>query len=198
MPLERSTLQRLALLLGLVTSLVACGPSPEQQRQATEREQQQRQAQAQLERCRRNQADVKRLTTAINRHTSQLGQVNAARYEPLPRPEPPDPALAARFTQADQELDELRYRDRLRAWEESEQQRYGRWLDEQTSRRNRLRTQLENDANLLRRIAPELMAAAAGSAVKPEAVARASRCSPVDFGLQESAAAGNSSKAAAN
>ena len=197
MPLERPGLRLLALL-GLGASLVSCGPKPEQQRQAAEREQQHRQAQSQLERCRRNQTDVQRLTAAIERHTRELGEAKAARYQPTARPEPPDPALAARFTQADQELDELRYRERLRAWEEAEQRRYGRWLDEQTSRRNRLRAQMDNDANLLRRIAPELMAAAGGSALKPEAVTRASRCDPTDFGLQDSAAAGNSSKAAAN
>ena len=195
--LRQTALLALAVL-GLAGGLLGCGPTPEQRREAAERERQQRQAKASLERCRRDQAAVQRLTAEIQRHTRDLAKVNGERYEPSPRPEPPDPALAARFTQDDRELDELRYRERLRAWEDAEQQRYGRWLDEQHARRDRLRAQLQGDASLLRRIAPELMAAGGGSALKPDAVARASRCLPADFGLQDSAAVGSSSKAAAN
>lgn len=185
-------------LLGLGGVLWGCGPSPEQRRDAAERERQQRQALADLQRCQRDRATVQRLTGQIQRHTAELARLNGERYEPAARPEPPDPALAARFTQDDRELDELRYRDQLRNWEAAEQQRYGRWLDEQDARRNRLRLQLQGDAALLRRVAPQLMAAAGGSALKPEAVARAVRCDPADFGLQSSAVAGSSSKAAAN
>ncbi len=170
-------------LLGLGGALVACGPSPEQRREAAERERQQRMTRAQLQRCKRDQAAVKRLSDAIARQTTELTKLNAERYESSRRPEPPDPALAARFTQDDRELDELRYREQLRAWEQAEQQRYGRWLDEQNSRRDRLRAQLQADAAVLRRLAPELMAAPGGSTLNTEAVARATRCSPADFGL---------------
>lgn len=197
MPRRQSAALALALL-GLGGTLWGCGPSPEQQREAAERERQQRQALADLQRCKRDQATVKRLTAQIQRHTAELARLNSERYEPAARPEPPDPALATRFTQEDRELDELRYRDQLRSWEAAEQQRYGRWLDEQDARRSRLRLQLQGDGVLLRRVAPELMASAGGSGLKPEAVARAVRCDPADFGLQNSAVAGSSSKAAAN
>lgn len=195
---RRQTAALALALLGLGGALWGCGPSPEQRREAAEREQQQRQAQADFQRCKRDQAAVQRLTGQIQRHTAELAKLNGERYEPAARPEPPDPALAARFTQEDRELDELRYRDQLRHWEAAEQQRYGRWMDEQDARRSRLRTQLQSDGALLRRVAPELMAAAGGSALKPEAVARAVRCDPSDFGLQNSAVAGSSSRAAAN
>jgi len=188
----------LPVLLGLGAGLAACGPSPEEQRATAERQRQLRQAQAELERCRRDQAAVQRLSNAIERSSRELNQISAARYEASARPQRPDPALAARFTQADQELDELRYRERLRAWEVAEQQRYARWLQDQSSRQDRLRVQLESDASQLRRIAPDLMAAPNGSALRPDALLRATRCRPVDFGLQDKAAAGSSSRAAAN
>ena len=195
---RRQTVALTLALLGLASTLWGCGPSPEQRREAAERERQERQALADLQRCKRDQSTVKRLTGQIQSHTAELAKLNAERYEPATRPEPPDPALAARFTQDDRELDELRYRDQLRNWEAAEQQRYGRWMDEQDGRRSRLRTQLQSDGALLRRVAPELMAAAGGSALKPDAAARAIRCDPADFGLQNSAVAGSSSKAAAN
>lgn len=195
-------IRRLALpllvLLGLGAGLAACGPSPEEQRAAAERQRQIRQAQADLERCRRDQAAVQRLSSAIERRSRELNQISAARYEASARPQRPDPALAARFTQADQELDELRYRERLRTWEAAEQQRYGRWLQDQSSRQDRLRGEQESDASQLRRIAPHLMAAPSGSALKPDALAPAIRCRPADFGLQDNAAAGSSSRADAN
>ena len=190
--------RRAAALLASALLAAACGPTAEQQRVAAERERQQLQARADLQRCRRDQTAVRQLTEQIQRLTSELSRLNAERYGASPRPEPPDPALAARFTQDDRELDELRYRERLQSWEVQEQRRYGRWLDEQRNRRDRLRSQLQTNGSMLRRIAPELLAAPGGTALKPEAVERASRCNPADFGLQSSAAAGSSSKAAAN
>ena len=187
----------LLCLLALAGGLFGCGPSPEEQREAAERERQQQQARAQLERCRRDRPAIIQLSQALERHSRDLKRLNAERYLPAPRPEPPDPALAARFTQADQELDELRYRERLRTWQAAEQARYARWLDEQRSRRERLRTQVGQDASQLRRLAPELLKGDAGSTLLPEAVARAGRCDPADFGVQDKAE-GSSSRAAAN
>jgi len=194
---RRATVLALALL-GLGAGLAGCGPSAEQKRQEAERLRQERQAQAELQRCRRDQKAISELTGQIQGQTKELAKLNAERYEASPRPEPPSPALAARFTQEDRELDELRYRERLRNWEVLEQQRYGHWIDEQQNRRDRLRGQLQTNGTLLRRIAPELMAEAGGSALNAEAVARATRCNPADFGLQDSAPAGSSSRAAAN
>lgn len=187
-----------AALMALAVLAAACGPTAEQQRAAAERERQQVQARADLQHCRRDQAAVRQLTEQMQRLTTELTRLNAERYAASPRPEPPDPTLAARFTQDDRDLDELRYRERLQNWEVQEQQRYGRWLDEQRNRRDQLRVQLQTNGTMLRRIAPELLTAPGGTALKPEAVDRASRCDPADFGLQNSEAAGNSSKATAN
>ena len=186
------------LLLGVSGAMVGCGPSPEQRRQAEERIRLQRQAQAMLERCRRDQPAVQRLSAEIQQRSTELANLEAERYWPAGRPQPPDPALAARFTQEDRDLDELRYRERLRSWEEVEQRRYGRWLDEQRSRRELLRSQLQQAANQLRRIAPTLLVAPDGSTLRADAVARASRCAPADFGVQDKAVPGKSSKAVAN
>lgn len=185
-------------LLALVGGLLGCGPSPEEKRQAAERERQQQLARAQLERCRRDRPAVIQLSQALERHSRDLTRLNAERYLPAPRPQPPDPALAARFTQADQELDELRYRERLRTWQAAEQERYARWLDEQRSRRERLRAQVGQGADQLRRLAPQLLKGDAGSTLLPDAVARAGRCDPADFGVQDKAAEGSSARAAAS
>lgn len=186
------------MVLGLGSLLQACGPTPEQRRQAAEQQRQHQQAMAQLQRCRRDQPAVTRLSAAIQNRSQALERLNQERYQPSARPEPPDPALASRFTQEDRELDELRYRDQLRSWEEAEQLRYGRWLGEQHRRRDQLRSQLQIDASLLRRIAPQLLEGAAGSTLRPAAVAKGIRCAPADFGLQNSAVEGSSSRAAAS
>lgn len=175
----------LAAILLFSATLVACGPSAQQRREQQAREQRQEQARAQLERCRRNQATVSRLSQAIMQSGKQLSELGSQLYTPSPRPEPPDPVLALRFTQEDRELDELRYQDRLRRWETSEQQRYSRWLTDQQSQSENLRNQLEVDATKLRQIAPELLASSGTAPLKADAVTRATRCSPGDFGLQD-------------
>lgn len=178
---RQTTRLGLVALLGLV--LVACGPSPEERRQAAERERQQQQAEVAWERCRRDQEAVIRLSDAIQRHDAELAKIGAETYQATRRPEPPDPVLAARFTQADRELDELRYREQLRDWEARERQRYGRWLDEHNSRQEQLRRERDAEATLLRRLAPQLMASEAGSSLKAEALERARGCKPEAFGL---------------
>ncbi len=184
------------LLIG--ATLAGCGPSAQERREAQARAEQKQQALARLQRCRRDQSVVTQLSRAVAQHSSELRALNAERYVASARPEPPDPVLASRFTQEDRELDELRYRERLRAWEAAEQQRYGRWLSEQQTQRDRLSKQLESEATKLRRIAPDLLASSGSAVLKPDAVARATRCSATDFGLQESEAAGSSSSASAS
>jgi hypothetical protein len=202
-PRREATLAALAgclLVSGLLASglLVSCGPSAQQRREAQARAEQLQRALAQLQRCRRDQPRVSQLGQEVTRHSNQIRALNAERYVPSPRPEPPDPLLASRFTQEDRELDELRYRERLSAWEALEQQRYGRWLSDQQGQRDRLRKLLESDATKLKQIAPELFTSSGQPLLKPDALARATRCSPADFGLQESEAAGSSSSASAS
>ena len=173
----------LALCLGLCLALVGCGPSGEQNRQAALEQQRQQLARQGLENCRRDQAPLKALLSAIESQQDQLRQLQSARYQSTSQPQPPDPALAARFSREDRELDELRYQERLRAWQMAEQRAYGHWLEAQASQKEQLRRESQNLNSQLRRLNPALFKSSSDVQIDPNAVKRASRCEPADFGL---------------
>ena len=174
----------LALSLGLCLAIVGCGPSGEQKSQtALEQQRQQQLARQGLENCRRDQARLKALLLAIERQQDQLRQLQSAQYQGTSQPQPPDPALAARFSREDQELDELRYRERLQAWQMAEQRAYGHWLEAQASQREQLRRESQSLSSQLRRLNPALFKSSSDVQIDPNAVKRASRCEPADFGL---------------
>jgi chromosome segregation ATPase len=163
--------------------MVGCGPSDEQRRQAVLWQQQQQQARQRLEKCRRDQTQIKGLLAAMEQHQGQLRQLQSARYQSAPQPQPPDPALAARFSREDRELDELRYRERMRTWQMAEQRAYGHWLEAQASQREQLRRESQTLTAQLRRLNPGLFKLGSGDQIDPQAVQLASRCQPADFGL---------------
>jgi len=173
----------LALCLGLCLTIVGCGPSGEQNRQAALEQQRQQLARQGLENCRRDQAPLKALLSAIESQQDQLRQLQSARYQSTSQPQPPDPALAARFSREDRELDELRYQERLRAWQMAEQRAYGHWLEAQASQKEQLRRESQNLNSQLRRLNPALFKSSSDVQIDPNAVKRASRCEPADFGL---------------
>lgn len=173
----------LALCLGLCLAIVGCGPSGEQNRQAALEQQRQQLARQGLEKCRRDQASLKALLSAIERQQDQLRQLQSARYQSTSQPQPPDPALAARFSREDRELDELRYQERLRAWQMAEQRAYGHWLEAQASQKEQLRRENQNLNSQLRRLNPALFKSSSDVQIDPNAIKRASRCEPADFGL---------------
>lgn len=173
----------LALCLGLCLALVSCGPSGEQKRQAALEQQRQQLARQGLENCRRDQAPLKALLLAIERQQDQLRQLQSAQYQGTSQPQPPDPALAARFSRDDRELDELRYRERLQAWQLAEQRAYGHWLEAQASQREQLRRESQSLSSQLRRLNPALFKSSSDVQIDPNALKRASRCEPADFGL---------------
>ena len=173
----------LALCLGLCLAIVGCGPSGEQNRQAALEQQRQQLARQGLENCRRDQAPLKALLSAIERQQDQLRQLQSAQYQSTSQPQPPDPALAARFSREDRELDELRYRERLQAWQMAEQRAYGQWLEAQASQREQLRRESQSLSSQLRRLNPALFKSSSDVQIDPNAVKRASRCEPADFGL---------------
>lgn len=173
----------LALCLGLCLALVSCGPSGEQKRQAALEQQRQQLARQGLENCRRDQAPLKALLLAIERQQDQLRQLQSAQYQGTSQPQPPDPALAARFSREDRELDELRYRERLQAWQLAEQRAYGHWLEAQASQREQLRRESQSLNSQLRRLNPALFKSSSDVQIDPNALKRASRCEPADFGL---------------
>jgi hypothetical protein len=163
--------------------MVGCGPSDEQRRQAALLQQQQQLARQRLEKCRRDQSQLKGLLAAMERHQGQLRQLRSARYQSAPQPQPPDPALAARFSREDRELDELRYLERMRAWQMAEQRAYGHWLEAQASQREQLRRESQTLTAQLRRLNPGLFKLGSGDQIDPQAVQLASRCQPADFGV---------------
>lgn len=174
----------LALCLGLCLAIVGCGPSGEQNRQAAlEQQRQQQLARQGLENCRRDQAPLKALLLAVERQQDQLRQLQSAQYQSTSQPQPPDPALAARFSREDRELDELRYRERLQAWQLAEQRAYGHWLEAQASQREQLRRESQSLNSQLKRLNPALFKSSSDIQIDPNAVKRASRCEPADFGL---------------
>jgi len=179
----------LALCLGLCLTMVGCGPSDEQRRQAALLQQQLQLARQRLEKCRRDQSQLKGLLAAMEQHQGQLRQLQSARYQSAPQPQPPDPALAARFSREDRELDELRYRERMRAWQMAEQRAYGHWLEAQASQREQLRRESQTLTAQLRRLNPGLFKLGSGDQIDPQAVQVASRCQPADFGLAAKAKA---------
>jgi hypothetical protein len=137
--------------------------------------------------CRRDQAPLKALLSAIESQQDQLRQLQSAQYQSTSQPQPPDPALAARFSREDRELDELRYRERLRAWQMAEQRAYGNWLETQASQREQLRRESQSLSSQLRRLNPALFKSSSDVQIDPNAVKRASRCDPADFGLSAKA-----------
>jgi hypothetical protein len=174
----------LAISLALCLAIVGCGPSGEQNRQAAlEQQRQQQLARKRLENCRRDQAPLKALLLAIERQQDQLRQLQSSQYQSKSQPQPPDPALAARFSREDRELDELRYRERLQAWQMAEQRAYGHWLEAQASQKQQLRRESQNLSSQLRRLNPALFKSSSDVQIDPNAVKRASRCEPADFGL---------------
>jgi hypothetical protein len=173
----------LSFSLALCLAMVGCGPSDEQRRQAVLWQQQQQLARQRLEKCRRDRGPLAALLAALERHQEQLRQLSAARYQSSPAPQPPDPDLAARFSREDRELDELRYRERMRAWQMAEQRAYGHWLEAQAGQRAQLRRESQTLTAQLRRLNPGLFKLSGGDQIDPRAVQLASRCEPADFGL---------------
>jgi len=100
-------------------------------------------AQQQLERQR--EADTQALT-ALAREP----------YPPSPVPEPPDPELAKRYSQLDQQLDDERYAAELQAWRLRENQRRQRWNETQRDRRLRLQQRLNDHNRGLGALKPKL------------------------------------------
>ena len=77
-------------------------------------------------------------------------------YPPSPVPEPPDPELAKRYSQLDQQLDDERYDAELEAWQLREKQRRQRWTETQRDRRLRLQQRLDDHNRGLAALKPKL------------------------------------------
>jgi hypothetical protein len=131
----------LAALLAVL--LVACNGAERQRREQAAREQaaaaqRQRQLDGLVSRCRQQQPAVQKLVQEHERSDAALTQLSQQRYIPLPRPAAPDPAVLARFTRDDQELEQERYQQALDRWREADGAERRRWEAGQEARRQEL------------------------------------------------------------
>jgi len=79
-----------------------------------------------------------KLVQEHERSDAALTQLSQQRYIPLPRPAAPDPAVLARFTRDDQELEQERYQQALDRWREADGAERRRWEAGQEARRQEL------------------------------------------------------------
>jgi hypothetical protein len=169
------------LLLGL--GLAACrlpqvgGPSPQEREQTGKAERNRRDR----ERCLRDRELVGQQLAQLSATQRELARVRASTYVPSPRPEAPDPALAPRFSQADQELDALRHQEALALWRQGESQRYDAWLQTHTTLQRRLELQERREMEQLRRRNSSLFEPTDPSRLNPRAVEKYSNCDPARF-----------------
>jgi len=132
------------LLASLLTvALVGCNGAERQRREHAARAeaalaQRQRQLDGLVGRCQRQQPSVRRLVQEHDRSVAALTQLTQQRYNPLPQPAAPDPAVLERFTREDQELEQERYQQALARWREADGAARRRWEAGQEARRQAL------------------------------------------------------------
>jgi hypothetical protein len=165
-------------LLVLVASACQPGQPPEpspQEREAAARAERNRRDQ---ERCLRDRDALRRQLDELRFTQKELARVKAEVYAPAPRPRPIDPALAARFSQADQELDSIRHQKALERWRDDERRRYGEWMEKHTTLQGRLEQQERQQLAALKTLNSSLFEAAQPDQLSQSAVAKYSSCDP--------------------
>jgi hypothetical protein len=172
----RQSRPRPPLLLAalLAVALVGCNGAERQRREQAERDragavQRQLQLGALVNRCRRQQPTVQKLVQEHDRTSTVLTRLNQQRYSPLPQPGAPDPAVLARFTREDQEMEQERYQQALARWRAANGAERRRWEGAQEARRQELTARELKATQNLQQL---------GVAATPEARAAWSRCEP--------------------
>lgn len=174
---------RLLRILPLVLLLASCqqrpapSPSPQQRAEAARAERNRKD----LERCLRDRDSLRRQLAELNRTRRQLAQVKADVYVAAPRPRPMDPALAARFSLADQELDAIRHQQAVARWRQEESRRYAEWLQAHTVLQQRLEKQERQELSRLRSLNSSLFETAEPNRLAQTAVEKYSSCKPESF-----------------
>ena len=137
---RRTTLASTLLLCGAAALLLGCNglERGEAERQRAAEAERQRQLDALVSRCRRQQPAVNQQLQSLNASNAGLNQLNQQRYAPLPQPPAPDPALLARFTRDDQELELERHEQALARWRQRDGAERRRWELQQERRRQQL------------------------------------------------------------
>jgi len=106
--------------------------------------------------CKALAAEQQQLNQQLQTESQALAALTKEPYAPSPAPEPPDPVMASRYSQLDQQLDDERYAAELDAWRLREDQRRQRWNDTQRERRQRLQQRLEELNRGLQALKPKL------------------------------------------
>jgi TolA-binding protein len=106
--------------------------------------------------CKALAAEQQLLERQRQADTQALTALAREPYPPSPVPEPPDPELAKRYSQLDQQLDDERYDAELEAWRLREEQRRQRWTETQRDRRLRLQQRLDDHNRGLAALKPKL------------------------------------------
>ena len=125
------------------------------------------------ERCLQKRSAIAQRLEPIKADQEALATIAAEPYVPTPRPQPPDPALASRYSLLDRQLDEERHAEQVRAWTERERQRRERWLDNQRQRSARVEQQLRRHLAELAALDASLVT---GDTVNRQQLNRARRC----------------------
>jgi hypothetical protein len=153
----------------LALGLVGCDGAERQRREQVAREQAaaERQLDALVSRCRRQQGAVSEQVRALSSSSAALERLNQRRYVPLAQPAAPDPAVLARFTRDDQELEQERYQQALARWREADGAARQRWQAQQAAEHQRLTARQGEVRAALAKL---------GVAATPEAQSAWSRC----------------------
>jgi hypothetical protein len=168
-------------LLVLVASACQLGRPPEpspQEREAAALAERNRRDQ---ERCLRDRDALRRQLDELRFTQQELARVSAEVYVPESRPRPIDPALAARFSQADQELDSIRHQRALERWRDDERRRYGEWMEKHTSLQQRLELREREQLAALKALNSSLFEPNHPNRLSKAAVAKYSSCDPELF-----------------
>jgi hypothetical protein len=132
-----------------------------------------RQLDALVSRCRRQQPAVKQQLQSLNGSNAALNQLNQQGYGPLPEPPAPDPAVLARFTRNDRELELERYDKALARWRQRDGAERRSWDLEQERRRQQLTAQQLQARTALNKL---------GVAATPEAQTAWTSCDRAQLG----------------
>ena len=171
-------------LLALAASACQLGRPPQPTAQQRAEQLRAERNRLDLERCERDRDQLNRQLAELRYTQRELARVQAETYGPAPRPRPMDPALAARFSLADQELDSIRHQHALASWREEESRRYSEWLQSHTSLQRRLEEQERSQLDGLRKRNSSLFDPQEPRRLAAAAVEKYSSCNPALFDIR--------------
>lgn len=171
---------RLVAVLLLVVWLGACAsrrPKPVDPT-LSKAEEQQRKA---LQQCRRYRGSLPLLSQRFSDTKKRLQAIAGERFVPAMPPLPLDPEEQRLLTIYDQETEEQIYNDAQAAWKRSEAERRQVWEQARGQRQAAAEQELDQLAEQLRSISPDLLAAQEPLALNAAQMQRYLSCKPENF-----------------